>query len=102
MKNYKVIIYVFVGICISFLIQNQFNTNLHANNIDDDISDTIIKFLSCQNDYFNSLYSHVHTNRFLNKELKQIILGNIQKILFNRYIIRKTIKNHVFKKRKFI
>tara|TARA_B100000614_G_scaffold262683_1_gene297651 strand:- start:5025 stop:6119 length:1095 start_codon:yes stop_codon:yes gene_type:complete len=37
MKNYKVMIYVFVGICISFLIQNQFNTNLHANNIDDDI-----------------------------------------------------------------
>tara|TARA_B100001769_G_scaffold262383_1_gene244755 strand:+ start:7369 stop:8643 length:1275 start_codon:yes stop_codon:yes gene_type:complete len=73
-----------------------------SNNIDDDISDTIIKFLSCQNDYFNSLYSHVHSNRFLNKELKQIILGNIQKILFNRYIIRKTIKNHVFKKRKFI
>ena len=35
MKNYKVIIYVFIGICISFLIQNQFNTNLHANNIDD-------------------------------------------------------------------
>ena len=67
------------------------NLRFWAYRVEDYISDIIITFLSSQDDYFNSLYRHVYRNRFLNKPSMEIVVINIQKILYRRYLISKLL-----------
>ena len=41
MKRYKIVIFISLGIAISFAVQNFFNEQAIANNIEENISDTI-------------------------------------------------------------
>ncbi|PQM60385.1 MAG: hypothetical protein CML47_04635 [Rhodobacteraceae bacterium] len=75
------------------------NLRFWAYRVEDYISDIIITFLSSQDDYFNSLYRHVYRNRFLNKPSMEIVVNNIQKILYRRYLISKLFKQYIYKKR---
>lgn len=63
------------------------------------LTNILIDYLSKSNNFFHDLHYDVITNRFLKLEL-HIILENIRKSLFNRYIIRKYILIFKFKLKK--
>ena len=78
------------------------NLRFWAYRVEDYISDIIITFLSSQDDYFNSLYRHVYRNRFLNKPSMEIVVNNIQKTLYRRYLIIKLFRQYIYKKRELV
>ena len=93
MKRYKIVIFISLGIAISFAVQNFFNEQAIANNIEENISDTISNqkaypdFVDAANKaiksvvHIKSIYTSNEVYRYFDPFMDKDTINNQKKIL---------------------